>query len=135
MVGARRSWLVGLLTFAYACGASTDADPTATVNGAAPGAGVAGGPGGEPGTVATPGVTGPVFPDTLGARFDSTKTLVRIRVYSARATRIDAVFFANAVGETERVTVTLEAEAGSNVRSALVPVQKLRDAGIVGAIY
>jgi len=71
---------------------------------------------------------------TLGGRYDGTQTNVTFRVYSSRATRIDAYVYSSPTGAAERAAYSLTKGTG-DIWAATVSVATLQAAGVTGTIY
>ncbi len=84
--------------------------------------------------VAQPAADASIDSQLLGARYDATAANVTFRVYSSRATRIDAYVYASPTGSAANARYPLSKDA-ANVWSATVSVTALRAAGVTGTIY
>jgi isoamylase len=71
---------------------------------------------------------------TLGGAFDQAADSVRFGLFSRNATRIDLYLYDDPLGAEERLTCSLEKEAGS-IWSVTIPLEKARNNGIASTIY
>ncbi|MEI2455261.1 isoamylase [Lysobacter firmicutimachus] len=72
----------------------------------------------------------------LGARYDASQTNLAFRVYSSRATRVEAWLYKAGSGTQEVARIALSKDAASNVWSATLPVSTIKTTyGITGAVY
>ncbi len=74
-------------------------------------------------------------PDGLGATLGPAGDSVTFRVYSARATRLEAWIYASPFGETEKAQLVLIPDPEAGIWTASVSISDLESAGIGGTIY
>lgn len=73
---------------------------------------------------------------TLGAKYDATQANITFRVYSSRATRIEARIYKTAPGAQEAVKYVMTKDAATSVWSKTASVATLKNTyGITGPIY
>ena len=84
-------------------------------------------------TIATP-AHGSINPNNLGASYNSGKTQITFRVYSANATYIKLYLYSAGYGVQESLTYALT-KGSNNVWQVVVPVSSITGAGISGAVY
>lgn len=72
---------------------------------------------------------------SLGASYNASHTTVTFRVYSARATRMEADLYAAAMGSPDVMRIPLKASKSSGIFSASIPLTTLQANGINGPIY
>jgi isoamylase len=73
---------------------------------------------------------------SLGARYDSTKSNITFRVYSARATRIEVWLYKTPYGAQEVVKYVMTKDSTTNIWSKTASVSTLQNTyGITGPVY
>jgi isoamylase len=72
---------------------------------------------------------------SLGGSYDATQSTIIFRVYSSRATRIEADLYASPMGSAEVLRFALTANSSSHIFSGSIPVATLQAAGIAGPVY
>jgi glycogen operon protein len=83
-------------------------------------------------TVAIP-ARASINPNNLGASYNSGRTQITFRVYSANATYIKLYLYSAGHGVQESLTYALS--KGNNVWQVVVPVSSISGAGISGSVY
>lgn len=71
----------------------------------------------------------------LGASYDSARKNVVFRVYSSRATQIEADLYASPTGSAEVLRCPLSADNSTHIFSGSISVAALKTAGITGPVY
>jgi glycogen operon protein len=71
----------------------------------------------------------------LGASYDSNRSHIVFRVYSAHATRIEVEIFKTAMGVDEVLSVPLTQDSVTNIFSVTIPVSRVKAVGVSARLY
>src|SRR5262245_59950176 len=113
-----------LALLAAACGAGDGTPPAVTASPA---------PGSTPDDAGADALPAPDL--RLGARVDAARGVVRFRVWSARATRIEVDVYAAPLGEDERVARALTKDEATAIWSIEIPLREIESAGVRTIYY